>query len=328
MRRGDRVVSFVSNLIVGRPGYVVAAFLVVTVVFAVGTTAVSTDSGTEQFTEDLPEFEAIEQVSDEFGPTFDTNLGSTQLIQTGENVVSRKGLLRMLENKEAMENNADLRVETASSSAALVAEEIDPTATTTERQVRALEQATEPEVREAVRELSDDRRFTGLVSDDLNPSDPSASAALGLVTHKVEVGVGGGPGAGGGEMDQDTETGGVHGQHGRAGDVRVFGSGIIDDEFGRIIGDSLSIVIPAAILLIIIFLIVAYRDPFDLFLAVVALVMAVVWTLGFMGLAGFPFNENLVALPPILLAVGIDFSIHSINRYREERVTGKLYPSR
>ncbi len=322
MRRGDRIVSYVSELIVERSGYVVAVFLLATVVFAVGTTAVSTDTGTEQFTEDLPEFDAIEQVSDEFGDPFAPNQGSTQLIQTGENVVSKKGLVRMLENQKAMESNADLRVESARSSASLVAEEIDPTATTTERQLRTLEQATEPEVREAVRELTDNPRFTGLVSDDLNPSDPSASAALGIVTHNVEVGVTGGPGGGGGEMTK-IQRQAEFTVNTQGGDVRVFGSGIIDDEFNRIIGDSLSIVIPAAMLLIILFLIVAYRDPFDLVLGVVSLLMAVVWTLGFMGLAGFPFNENLVALPPILLAVGIDFSIHSINRYREERVTGK-----
>lgn len=323
MQRGDRVLSYVSTAIVEKPEYVVVAFLLATIVFGVGMTAVSTETGTEQFTEDLPEFDAIERIDDEFGPSFTTSQGSTQLIQTGENVVSKKGLLRMLETTEAMEKNADLRVETTSSSAALVAQRLDPRATTTEGQVEAVESATEPEVREAVRELADNPRFTGLLSDDFNERDPSAGAALGLVTHNVEVDSGGGPpGEGGGAMT------GIQRQAeftvaAQGGEIRVFGQGIIEDEFSRIIGDSLSIVIPAAILLILLFLIVAYRDPFDLALSVVALVMAVVWTLGFMGLAGIPFNENLVALPPILLAVGIDFSIHSVNRYREERVSGE-----
>ncbi len=321
MRRGDRLVSYVSNLVVEKPVYVVAVFLVLTVVFAAGTAEVSSEAGTEQFTEDLPEFDAIEQINDEFGPSFGTNQGSTQLIQTGENVVSKKAMQRMLETQHAMEKNADLRVETTASSAALVAQQIDETATTTERQAEAMKRATEPEVREAVRELADEPRFTGLVSDDFNPEDPSATAALGTVTHNVKVGVSGGPEGGGGEMTpiqrQSEFTVTTQG-----GDIRVFGSGIIDDEFDRIIGDSLSIVLPAAILLILLFLIIAYRDPFDLLIAVVALLMAVVWTLGFMGIAGIPFTETVVTLPPILLAIGIDFSIHSVNRYREERVKG------
>ena len=322
MRRGEDVVSYVSDLIVERPGYVVAVFLLATVVFAAGTTAVSTDSGTEQFTEDLPEFDAIERINNEFGSPFNTSQGSTQLIQTGENVLSKKGLLRMLETMEELEENPDLRVKSTSSAAALVARQIDPTATTVERQVEAIERATKSEVREAVRELADGRRLRGTVSDDLNERDPSASAALGTVTHNVEVETTGGPGGGGGSMTaiQRQAEFTVDAQ---GGDIRVFGQGVVNDEFNRIIGDSLSIVVPAAILLIVLFLIIAYRDPFDLLLAVVALIMAVVWTLGFMGLAGIPFNENLVSLPPILLAVGIDFSIHSVNRYREERVSGR-----
>jgi predicted RND superfamily exporter protein len=39
-------------------------------------------------------------------------------------------------------------------------------------------------------------------------------------------------------------------------------------------------------------------------------------------LAGIPFAVLLIAVPPILIAIGIDFGIHSINRYREERVRG------
>ncbi|MFW6385295.1 MAG: efflux RND transporter permease subunit, partial [Halodesulfurarchaeum sp.] len=106
-------------------------------------------------------------------------------------------------------------------------------------------------------------------------------------------------------------------------EFRVFGTGIISEEFANVIFDSLIIVLPAAIILIVLFLLYAYRDPFDLGLALISLVMTVIWTLGFMGLANVPFTQMLTAVPPLLLAVGIDFGIHSINRYREERVTGK-----
>ncbi|MEF8800845.1 MAG: MMPL family transporter, partial [Halolamina sp.] len=69
------------------------------------------------------------------------------------------------------------------------------------------------------------------------------------------------------------------------------------------------------------FLVVAYRDLVDLLLGTTALGMAIVWTFGFLGLAGIPFNQVMIAVPPLLLAVGIDFGIHSVNRYREERET-------
>ncbi len=70
------------------------------------------------------------------------------------------------------------------------------------------------------------------------------------------------------------------------------------------------------------FLIIAYRDLLDLLLGVTALGMAVIWTFGFLGLAGIPFNQIMISVPPLLLAVGIDFGIHAINRYREDRATG------
>jgi predicted RND superfamily exporter protein len=67
---------------------------------------------------------------------------------------------------------------------------------------------------------------------------------------------------------------------------------------------------------------VAYRDPIDIGIGLLAIVMTLIWTFGFIGLAGIPFAVLLIAVPPILIAIGIDFGIHSINRYREERVRG------
>ncbi len=313
--------SAVSRAIVERPRYIFVAFLLVTAIFGVGMLEVSTDAGTEQFTEDLEEFEAMEQVDQEFGAPFSVSTGSTQLIQVGENVVSERAMLRMLRVQEAAERNPDLRVTATRSPASAVAEHLDPAAETAEQQVRVMEAASASEVRRAVRAVSDDPAFAGSVSDDFNPETPEASAAIGVLSHDIEVGVGGGPEGGGGEMAsvqrQMTYTADSFG-----GDVRVFGSGIIQEEFNSIVGDSLSIVIPASILLIVLFLVVAYRDPFDLVLSLAGLLMAVVWTLGFMGFADIPFNETLVALPPIILAIGIDFSIHAVNRFREERVKG------
>jgi predicted RND superfamily exporter protein len=46
--------------------------------------------------------------------------------------------------------------------------------------------------------------------------------------------------------------------------------------------------------------------------------MALIWTFGFVGIAGIPFTQLQVALPPLLMAIGVDFGIHIINRYREE----------
>jgi predicted RND superfamily exporter protein len=317
----ERVVDWVASQVVSRPGRIVVAFLVLTLAFGVGLSNVSTESGTQQFAGDIPAQEALEDINQEFGTPFGASTGSTQLIQKGDNVLSKKGLLAMLRTQERVREREDLRVETTSSPAAVVARTLDPTATTLDAQIDAVERATPSEIDAAVREAADNPAFTGGVSNDFNPQAAAASSTIGVVTHDIPNLDTGGAGQGGSspltpiqrQVSRVVETTATD------SNIEVFGSGIIAEEFGNVISDSLLIVTPAAVVFIILFLSIAYRDLVDLLLGVFSLVMAVVWTFGFLGLAGIPFNTVMISIPPLLLAVGIDFGIHSVNRYREAR---------
>ncbi|MFC6797960.1 RND family transporter [Haladaptatus sp. DYSN1] len=319
----SRFLDWADHLIVDRSLQVVFAFLVMTAIFAVGLGNVETEAGTEQFAEEVPAQEALESINTEFSPTFSTGGGSTQLIQTGENVVSKQGMLRMLRAQEQMSGRESLRVAQTSSAAAIVAQTINPNATTLEAQIRTIERAPPSEIRTAVRTAAERPGFTGLLSNDFNPSEPSASATIAVVQHNLPIEFSQGAGTGGADPLTNIQLQMQRIADQQGGDIRVFGSGIISDEFSSVIFDSLIIVIPAAVVFIVFFLIFAYRDLADLLLGVVSLGMAIVWTFGFMGLAGISFNQILIAVPPLLLAVGIDFGIHAVNRYREERVEGK-----
>ncbi|MFA1611220.1 efflux RND transporter permease subunit [Halobellus rubicundus] len=319
----QRFVDWADDNIVNRPKKVMLAFVLVTLVFSVGLGNVSTESGTQQFAEDIPAADALERIENEFLPVFESGTGSTQLVQRNANVLSKQSMLAMLRAQEALEDRDDMYVSDTSSAATVIAQTIDPEATTLEEQIVALERATPTEVRQAVRENADNPRFTGTLSNDFNRKAASASATIGVVTHDLPQDVGGGTGQSG---DSPMTSIQIDAQRiidaELSADITVFGSGIIADEFGTVITDSLLIVTPAAVLLIVGFLIVAYRDLLDLILGVVSLLMAVVWTFGFLGLAGIPFNQIMISVPPLLLAVGIDFGIHAINRYREDRATG------
>ncbi|QIB74131.1 MMPL family transporter [Halogeometricum borinquense] len=318
----QRIVDWVDDHIVERPGKVILAFLLVTAVFAVGLGNVSTESGTQQFAEDIPAQDALDQVNDEFLPVFGEDTGSTQLIQRDPNVLSKQSLLQMLRTQERIEEKPTLRVSQTSSAAAVVAQTIDPQATTLDRQITTLEQATQADVRAAVRQNADNPAFTGTLSNDFNKKSASASSTIGVVKHSLTSEVSSSAGQSGSspltpiqqQIQRIVAT--------TDGDITVFGTGIIADEFGAVISDSLLIVTPAAVILIVMFLVIAYRDLLDLLLGTFALAMAVIWTFGFLGLAGIPFNQIMIAVPPLLLAVGIDFGIHAINRYREDRETG------
>jgi predicted RND superfamily exporter protein len=317
------LVDRVDALITERPGTVILAFLLLTAAFAVGLGGVETAAGTEQFAEDVPAEAAFQEVNRQFTPSFAADTGSTQLIQSGENVLSRNELLRMLTVQERLQDHAELRVSSTSSAASIVARQLDPEATTPEEQQQAIEAATDTEIHEAVRK-ADERnpRFSGLVSNDFNRGSASASATVGVVTHELPAGLETSSGQGGASPLTPIQERARFVTASAGGDIRVFGSGITAAEFSAVITDTLRIVVPAALLLITLFLMVAYRDLADLLLGVIALLMALVWTFGFMGLAGIPFSQVLIAVPPMLLAVGIDFGIHAVNRYREEREEG------
>ncbi len=310
---GSGVVAVVGDWVVNRSGFVVVAFLVATVALGSGVAEIDTETGLEQFTEDVPEFDAFDRSQSEFV----AGEGSTQLIQTDRNVLSRDGLLRMLEAQERMKDRGGLRVDETVSPARMVARNLDPTAEGIEEEIEAVERAPDRRIALAV-EAADERnvRFSRLLSEDFSRERATATASITLVEHDVPV-----------EDEDDPamvriqeETRAV--VDGVPGDIRVFGQGIVLDEFERIIFDSLVIVIPASAAVILLLLLLAYRDPFDFALGLVALTMTVLWTFGFMGYAGIPFDQMLIAVPPLLLAIGIDFGIHSINRYREERVKG------
>ncbi|EJN57180.1 efflux RND transporter permease subunit [Halogranum rubrum] len=316
----QRAIDRADVWIVDRPGRVVALFLVLTLVFGVGLTNVSTESGTESFSEDIPEQQALDAVTEQFEDPFDPDPQTTQLIQSGENVVSKPGLLRMAEAQYRLAEREDLRVVETNSAASMVAMQLDPSATTLEAQRDVLERTPSGAIRQAVRETAaENPAFVRLLSRDFNQRSARASATVAIVEHDIP----GDPA----EEGQTGELTRIQRTSERVvaplgGDIRVFGAGIINDEFSTVIGDSLLVVIPAAVVLLVGFLIIAYRDFVDLLLGMVALGTTIVWTLGFMGLVGIPFSQILIAVPPLLLAVGIDFGIHAINRFREEKAAG------
>lgn len=321
-RTYQRAIDRVDGWITERPVAVIVAFLAVSAVFAVGVGNISTEAGTQQFTEDSPEQVALDRVNQEFSPPFETTNGTTQLIQRGTSVLARDQLLAMLTAQQRMAERPDMRVVSTSSAAATVARTIDPSATTLDAQRDTIERASTAEVEAAVREAAREDAFTDTVSDDFNRESASASATIGVVEHDVLGGVSQAAGQSGESPLTPIQQRAQFVVDTVDSDITVFGAGVVAAESQTVIGDSLLIVVPAAVVLILVFLVFSYRDPLDLVLGVVALAMAVLWTFGFLGLAGIPFSQLLIAVPPLLLAVGIDFGIHAVNRYREERVEG------
>ena len=319
----QKYIDVLDDWIVNRDKTVVAAFIVTTLILSAGFGMTATDSGTSQFTDGVPAQEAFDEVNDNFErEPFGEGTGSTTLIQKDQNVLSKPAILNMLEAQNRLEQRESQDVVGTTSVAQAVAQTLNPDAETLPEQIDTVEAASQTEVKSAARTTVErEPSVAGLLSNDLNREAPSASATLTTVTHEVS-GVSSSAGTEGSSpltpIQQEAEfiVSSVD------GDISVFGSGLISAELNSVISDSLGLVVPAAVVLILFFLIIAYRDPFDLLIGLVSLAMAIIWTFGFMGWASIPFTQMLITVPPLLLAIGIDFGIHAVNRYREERVEG------
>ncbi len=310
----------INPLIAGRPWTIVLAFVLLTVVFAVGAPGAFGDqeAGAGQFEEDVDEFDALEAMEEDFerGSRASGGTSAQLFIEDDRNVLSRGSLLRMLETQDRLENEDRLRVSSTTSPGSLVAQELDPTVETPEDGARVVERASQRELEAAIAAAGD--RLP--VSEDFSPSSGSATVAQMAITYDTPP-----------KADTDDYADlqfktvelvdGIDG-YDYGDNVVIFADAVFDQEIFQLLGDTAIVVFPAAILLILLFLLIAYRDPIDLGLGLSALVMTLIWTFGFMGYVGIPFSDSLITVFPLLLAVGIDFGIHIINRYREERIDG------
>ena len=308
-------VDSIVELVTERPRAVIVGFLLVTLVFAPGMAQVSMGAGqTDAFTEGVPEQEALDNVNEDFQDPFGGDTETTQLIHEGDNVLSRESLLEMLTVVERIEQREDLYVESTRGPASAIAQAIDPTATTPAEQRQAIRQASDTQLERVIQSLADRPTFDQTLSNDFNAREGTASASITVISHAPPER------ADGMEAiqltiqsmaDDSSET------------IHTFGEGLIESEMANVINDSLAIVMPIVVVLLLAFLAVAYRDPIDMVLGLIALAMTIVWTFGFLGFANVPFDTSMITVPVLLLAVGVDFGIHIINRYREETALGR-----
>lgn len=78
----------------------------------------------------------------------------------------------------------------------------------------------------------------------------------------------------------------------------------------------------ASLILVIILLYFAVRGFTGVIIGLTPVLLAILFTMGVMGLLGIPSTPLTIMLATLLLGLGIDYSIHFMSRYREERKNG------
>jgi len=83
-----------------------------------------------------------------------------------------------------------------------------------------------------------------------------------------------------------------------------------------------SILIPAAAILVVVILFLTFRRFSDILLCLIVIGLGSLWAIGAMGYLGLDFTMVHVALIPLLLGMGVDYSIYILSRYYEGRGKG------
>lgn len=86
---------------------------------------------------------------------------------------------------------------------------------------------------------------------------------------------------------------------------------------------DLALLIPVVLAVMCLVLFTAFRSLRGVVLPVVVVALSTLWTFGPMGLLGIRVSIITFALPVLLLAIGIAYGIHVLNRVHEEMLAGK-----
>ncbi|RLF31352.1 MAG: hypothetical protein DRM98_05730, partial [Thermoplasmata archaeon] len=105
--------------------------------------------------------------------------------------------------------------------------------------------------------------------------------------------------------------------------VEGTGEGVISTQINEITSKANQVIMPMIFIIIIVILLISFRKISYVILPLFALSISIIWTFGTMVLLDIPFSTIAVAVVPLLLGLGVDYSVHLSHNYRSELARGK-----
>lgn len=106
-------------------------------------------------------------------------------------------------------------------------------------------------------------------------------------------------------------------------DIHISGRIYGQDYFVNKMQDELVLFTSLGIVMLVVFLIIAFRSFWGVWVPLVVVALSLLWLLGFMTLTGKPLDIMTVLLPTILFVVGVSDVVHILTRYLAELRKGK-----
>jgi uncharacterized protein len=318
-----RLLDALSGAVRRAPGSLVALTLVLTAVFAVLASQAVQEQGFENFAPDNEVTAALGEISDRFG----TGVDPVQLVVESADgpLLDGDGVAAAMELRERLLADpaiAAAAVDVPGGPVATYADLVIQGAAAQDLDPKALDDATIVEVHRASLEALPEQQsaqVTRLLAGEGDGTDAEVGAIVLLMDGDVAESVREEAVLALPDLTADVAGVGVS-----TLDFRLLASDVnaeIEADLGRLLG--------LAFLLIIVILVAIFRRPVDVIAALLGLVFTIVWmqgisTLlgpGFLGLTG-GMNEMSMAIPILLVGLGVDYSIHLTMRYREDRGSG------
>jgi len=105
--------------------------------------------------------------------------------------------------------------------------------------------------------------------------------------------------------------------------IEVTGSSVISYQIDDLTDKSNRIIVPVIFIAIILILLINFRRPSYVIIPLLGLSLAIIWLFGTMALIGIKFNTLAIALVPLLMGLGVDYSVHIFHNYLHEMGNGK-----
>jgi len=101
--------------------------------------------------------------------------------------------------------------------------------------------------------------------------------------------------------------------------VYLAGSVVINNTAKDLLIRDMPKLLVIAIVVIVFMYYIGFRAKRSILLPLLVVCIGTLWTLGFMGLMGFPVTYMSIITPPLVITLGSSYSIHLLNQYFSER---------
>ncbi|MFH0767059.1 MAG: efflux RND transporter permease subunit, partial [Bacillota bacterium] len=104
--------------------------------------------------------------------------------------------------------------------------------------------------------------------------------------------------------------------------IKVTGNGIINVQINNVTLKANQLIAPSIFIIIMVILFLNFRGASYVCIPMLSLLISTIWLFGSMALLGISFNVIAVAMVPLIMGLGVDYSVHIFHNYRIELEKG------